>query len=135
MSSTLRAYLVLGAVFVLGSLTGAASMYAHGRRAHGPFSEGFHARTHSERRVSALNRELGLSPEQSDKVGAVLERHHSERSRLMHETIDRCGEPLRKLRATSDAEIREILSAEQQKRFDELLHNRDRRSPARPSSP
>lgn len=135
MSPNTRAYLALGAVFLLGSATGAGAMYAHGRRAHGPFSDGFRGRTHSERRVAALHHELSLSPEQTAKVSAVLERHREERSRLMHETMERCGQPLHKLRATSDAEIREILSADQQKRFDELLRNRDRRSSAQPSTP
>ena len=54
MSPNTRAYLALGAVFLLGSATGAGAMYAHGRRAHGPFSDGFRGRTHSERRVAAL---------------------------------------------------------------------------------
>lgn len=132
MSPNMRAYLALGAVFLLGSATGAGAMYAHSRRAQGMF----HMRSHSERRVAQLSHELSLSAEQSAKVTAIYDRHRDERGKLMRETMDRCGEPLRKLRASNDAEIRELLSPEQQKRFDELNRNRDRRgSLPQPSSP
>lgn len=128
MNANLRAYLLLGAVFLLGSLTGAGAMYAYGRRnVHGHFGEGRGGWNHVERRVNAMSRQLKLSPEQTTKLSSILERQREPRAKLMHETMERCGEPLRKLRQSTDGEIRGILTEEQQMQFDELLKARDRR--------
>ena len=124
MTAKLRAYLILGAVFVLGVTTGAGAMYSHGRHGQLHF-DGPHGRLHLERRVVGLTNHLKLSKDQVTQVTAILERYREPRQKLIRETMDRCGEPLRKLRATADGEIRAILTPEQQQQFDELLRSRD----------
>jgi Spy/CpxP family protein refolding chaperone len=128
MSSNLSAYLILFLVFLLGSLTGAGAMYAYGRRGEERLGDGPRSQARIERRVGALSRQLALSADQVTQVTAILEGQRESRSKLMRETMDRCGEPLRKLRAASDAEIRALLNAEQQQKFDVLLRAHDQRN-------
>ncbi len=128
MTADMRAYLILGAVFLLGTLTGGGVMYAYGRRSEDRFGDGPRGRAHIERRVGALTRQLKLTHDQASRVSAILERQREPRSRLIRETMDRCGEPVRKLRAASDAEIRALLTPEQQRPFDELVLAREKRN-------
>lgn len=125
MNANLRAYIVLFAVFFLGGATGAGAMYAYVRRGH-VHREG--PRGHIERRVATLTRELKLSSEQASQISAILERQQEPRFMLMRETMERCGEPVRKLRDVINAEIAATLSAEQKPLFEEWVKNRARNS-------
>jgi Spy/CpxP family protein refolding chaperone len=126
MSAKLRAYLVLGLVFLFGAATGGGAMYANARRERSHLYEGSRGRAHLERRLAALTQELTLSSEQSTQAAAILERQREQRVKVMHETMERCGDPLRKLRAASDAELQAILTPAQQKRFEALLQARSK---------
>jgi Spy/CpxP family protein refolding chaperone len=70
--------------------------------------------------VQALGRHLGLSDEQRKKVEAILEEHASTRRQTMQDVLERCGASVSEEKAKLDAEIRTVLTPEQQKVFDEL---------------
>lgn len=125
MTANLRAYLVLCAVFLLGGATGAGAMLAYGRRGHAHL-EG--PRGHAERRLATLTRELKLTSEQATQLAAILERQREPRSKLMRETMQRCGDPLRKLRDVNHAEIATILTAEQKRLFEAWQQEHSRTS-------
>ena len=127
MSANSRAYLILGLVFVLGAATGAGAMYATSRR--GPrHLDRTPGRGYIERRLGELNEAIALTPEQQTQVSAIFERQREPRVKLLREIMDRCGDPLRQMGATTDAEIRALLTPDQQPKFDNLLRTREKRS-------
>ena len=119
----LKIWLVLVAVFALGCVTGAAldGLYrsrANGRGGRGGDEE--RARK-SEAHFERMRRELGLTDEQATRVRAVLDETRDEYRRLRAEVRPRFEEPRLKARVR----IRELLSAEQQQKFDALAAERD----------
>lgn len=108
--------LLLAGVFVLGVITGGA--LAHIRIGHkmrhvlgGPPEE-------AEARVLVfhLNRELGLSETQRLQITNIVLRDHSERAAL-HRSVE---PQLAEIRARERTEIRGLLDARQQAKFDLL---------------
>jgi Spy/CpxP family protein refolding chaperone len=64
--------------------------------------------------------QLGLSAEQRDKAGAIMERHRPELDAILREGFPR----VREINERLENEIRQVLTVEQQARFDELKAQR-----------
>lgn len=109
----LSAGALLAAALIVGGALGAAGhrWVARGeecRRWEGRGREGF---------VDWLSGELELSPEQRDRVTAVLERQHEATTALWREVKPRAEE----IRRATWQEVRSILTPEQQERHAALL--------------
>jgi Spy/CpxP family protein refolding chaperone len=117
--TTLKIWLVLVAVFLLGSVTGAALTGLYRSRASG----GREARDRGrhEQRFEKMRQELGLTDQQTNDVRAILDQTRNEYRALREELRPRFEEPRLKARA----KIRALLSADQQKKFDELTARQD----------
>jgi Spy/CpxP family protein refolding chaperone len=115
----LKALAVLVGVFLLGAATGVGVTlaYSEHRLAQQAGPDGSRR---SERRLDALTRVLDLTPAQREAVGAILKRQEPEARERMRESMEQCGQSLRDHKAKVDAEIRALLTPEQQKRFDQL---------------
>ncbi len=122
-SKRLTGALVLGGVFLLGALTGAAGMYARDARQQ---AEMVGPDRVAQRRHGFVRR-LGLSAEQSRQVDAVFRRHEPEMERVRERIMKDCGAPMHEHGERIDAEIRALLDADQQRRFDRLRAERRRR--------
>ena len=116
----LKIYGVLVGTFVLGAVAGGGASYAFAERSHRAFVAGGRE-MFEQRRVAALSRELDLSPEQRERVIATMKKHREQQRRITHEAFERCGAPIRAHKAQVEADIRAILSPEQQRRFDTLI--------------
>ena len=129
--SRIKAYAVLGVVFVLGGVAGGAASYAWLQRDLTSMigEEGF-----ERRRFRAFSKELDLTDAQRDKVKAIFDAHREEHRRTSRDVMERCAGPLREQRAKVDAEIRALLTPEQQQRFDKLAKEREERKFGRPLS-
>ena len=122
-SKRLMGALVLGGVFLLGALTGAAGMYARDVRHQ---AEMVGPGRLAQRRHGFVRR-LGLSAEQSRQVDAIFQRHEAEMEQVRQRMLNDCGAPMREHAERIDAEIRALLDADQQRRFDRLRAERRRR--------
>jgi len=122
--SRTKANLVLAAVFLLGVVAGGAGTYAWLQRDLRSMvgDEGF-----ERRRFEAFSRELDLSREQRDKVKAIFDAHRDEHRQTSRDVMQRCGGALREQRAKTDAEIRAVLTPEQQQRFDAFVREHEAR--------
>lgn len=111
----LKIWLVLVAVFALGTLTGAALTGLYRSRASG----GREARDRGkhEQRFEKMRQELNLTDQQAADVRAILDQTRNEYRTLREELRPRFEEP--RLRART--KIRALLNADQQKKFDALV--------------
>lgn len=117
----LKIWLVLVAVFAFGCVTGAALDGLYRSRAGVREGRGGDERRKSEAHFERMRRELSLTDEQAARVRAVLDETRDEYRRLRAEVRPRFEEPRLKARAR----MRELLSAEQQQKFDALAAERD----------
>ena len=117
--TTLKIWLVLVAVFVLGTITGAALTGLYRSRASG----GREARERGkhEQRFEKMRQELSLTDQQAADVRTILDQTRNEYRALREELRPRFEEP--RLRART--KIRALLNAEQQKKFDALTAKQD----------
>jgi Spy/CpxP family protein refolding chaperone len=116
----LKIYGVLGGTFLLGAVAGGATSFAFAEHKHRAFVTGGRE-MFEQRRLAALSRELDLTEEQRARVLSTMRKHREEQRRLTRELFDRCGAPVREQKARVEAEIRAILTPDQQRRFDELV--------------
>jgi len=126
-----------GGVFLLGAATGVGVTLAYSQHKLAELAEPDGSRR-SQRRLDALTRVLELTPAQREAVGAILKREEPEVRARMRDSMERCGQSLRDYKAKIDAEIRSLLTPEQQKKFDSWQPSRPRSSlpaPARAASP
>ena len=112
--TTLKVWLVLVVVFVLGSITG------------GAVTGFYRAMSRPERgaprdRVEKLRRDLSLTDEQMKSVSAILDDTKNEYKALRQELKPRFDEPRQKART----KIRALLNAEQQQKFDAFVAQQD----------
>ncbi len=99
------------AVFVLGCTVGMVGTYwcgplsshSHGRHGHSP-----------ERLLEKFNSKLSLTQDQRTQVAAILEAKHQKIQLLRGEFRPKFEE----IRAAATAEIRQVLTPEQQQKFD-----------------
>ena len=117
--ATLKIWLVLVAVFVLGTITGAALTGLYRSRASAG-REGRDRGKH-EQRFEKMKQELSLTDQQATDVRAILDQTRNEYRALREELRPRFEEP--RLRART--KIRALLNVEQQKKFDALTAQQD----------
>lgn len=111
-------WLVLVAVFVLGSVTGAALSGLYRSRASND-------RPNRERamreRFDKMRTELNLMDDQTKQIRAILDETRNEYRKLREELKPRFEEPRLKARAR----IRALLTPEQQQKFDAMVTQHD----------
>ena len=115
----LKIWLVLVAVFVLGSVTGAALTGLYRSRASGDRPEAHERAMHE--RFEKMRRELNLTDQQTTAVRAILDETRNEYRALKTELRPRFEEPRQKARAR----IRALLTPEQQQKFDAMVAQQD----------
>ena len=116
--TTLKIWLVLLVVFVLGSVTGAALTGLYRSRAGG----GAEARERAmHERFEKMRTELSLTDQQTTSVRTILDETRNEYRALRKELRPRFEEPRLKARER----IRALLTPEQQKKFDALVAQQD----------
>ncbi len=116
--TTLKIWLVLLVVFVLGSVTGAALtglLY----RSRGGGAEARERAMHE--RFEKMRTELSLTDQQTTSVRTILDETRNEYRTLRAELRPRFEEPRMKARAR----IRALLTPEQQQKFDALVAQQD----------
>jgi hypothetical protein len=109
-NTTLKVWLVLVVVFVLGSFTG------------GAVTGFYRAMSRPDRnaprdRMEKMRRDLSLTDDQVKSVSAILDETKNEYKALRTEMKPRFDEPRQKARA----KIRALLSADQQQKFDAMV--------------
>ncbi|SRR6266481_155926 len=118
--TTLKIWLVLLAVFVLGSVTGAALTGLYRSRAAG--GGGAEARERAmHERFEKMRAELNLTDQQTASVRTILDETRNEYRTLRTELRPRFEEPRMKARAR----IRALLTPEQQQKFDAMVAQQD----------
>jgi hypothetical protein len=123
---TIAGYVVLISVFALGAAAGSGATYAYAQKRNAAILRD-DGRALDGHRLAALARRLDLDPEQEGRVAEILARDREASRALSRGMIERCGEPLREHKAAIDAAIREVLNADQQRRFDGLREGRRER--------
>jgi len=118
--TTLKIWLVLLAVFVLGSVTGAALTGLYRSRAAGGSGAEAHERAMHER-FEKMRAELNLTDQQTASVRTILDETRNEYRALRTELRPRFEEPRMKARAR----IRALLTPEQQQKFDAMVAQQD----------
>ena len=111
-------WLVLVAVFLLGSVSGAALTGLIRSRASGERPD--HERAMKER-FDKMRSELNLTDQQTTAVRAILEETRNEYRALKTELRPRFEEPRQKARTR----IRALLTPEQQQKFDAMVAQHD----------
>jgi Spy/CpxP family protein refolding chaperone len=117
----LKMWLVLVAVFVLGSVTGVALTGLYRSRAAGDRPEAREKAMHE--RFEKMRAELGLTDEQTKAVQGIIDETRNEYRALRTELRPRFEEPRQKARAR----IRALLTPEQQQKFDTMITQQDAR--------
>jgi Spy/CpxP family protein refolding chaperone len=112
--TTLKVWLVLVVVFVLGSFTGVA------------VTGFYHAMARSDRnaphdRFEKMRRDLNLTEDQTKSVSTILDETRNEYRSLRAELRPRFEEPRQKARTR----IRALLTPEQQQKFDAMVAQQD----------
>ncbi len=115
----LKMWLVLVAVFVLGSVTGAALTGLYRSRASSDRPEAREKAMHE--RFEKMRAELKLTDEQTKAVQAIIDETRNEYRALRTELRPRFEEPRQKARAR----IRVLLTPEQQQKFDAMITQQD----------
>lgn len=112
----LGAVLALLAAFGLGAVAGGFGTKSYLLHRFAERFAGPPGRARMGFRVEAMTRALDLSQEQRDKVQQIFDKHEAERRRV----FERCEPEHRALREKVDAEIREVLTAEQREKHEKL---------------
>ena len=117
--TTLKIWMVLVAVFLLGSVTGAAVTGLYRSRA----SAGRNGRDRGkhEQRFERMRQELNLTDQQAADLRTILDQTRNEYRALREELRPRFEEP----RMRARTKIRALLNAEQQTKFDALVAQQD----------
>ncbi len=122
-----KGYGLLALVFLLGGLTGGGVALALTRERAVRALEGHPRGRGQAPLLRELDRELALTPGQRARIGELLRAAQKDRREAMRRVLSECGEPLRERQRALAAEIRVLLTPEQQPRFDELAAERERR--------
>lgn len=113
--TTLKVWLVLVVVFLLGSLTGGAVTGFY--RSMSRPNRGGEPRD----RMEKIRRDLSLTDDQMKSVSAILDDTKNEYKSLRQELKPRFDEPRQKARV----KIRALLTPEQQQKFDAMVAEKD----------
>jgi Spy/CpxP family protein refolding chaperone len=117
--TTLKIWLVLLVVFVLGSVTGAALTGLYRSRASSGGAEARERAAHE--RFEKMRNELSLTDQQTTSVRTILDETRNEYRSLRTELRPRFEEPRMKARGR----IRALLTPEQQQKFDAMVAQQD----------
>ena len=117
--TTLKIWLVLLVVFLLGSVTGAALTGLYRSRAGGGGADARERAMHE--RFEKMRTELNLTDQQTTSVKGILDETRNEYRTLRTELRPRFEEP----RMIARARIRALLTPEQQQKFDALVAQQD----------
>ncbi|HVS83521.1 MAG TPA: Spy/CpxP family protein refolding chaperone [Pyrinomonadaceae bacterium] len=115
----LKMWFVLVAVFVLGSVTGAALTGLYRSRASSDRPEAHEKAMHE--RFEKMRTELNLTDDQTKAVQAIIDETRNEYRALRTELRPRFEEPRQKARAR----IRVLLTPKQQQKFDAMVVQQD----------
>lgn len=129
MSPKLKIYGIVLGIFVLGAGAGGAAGYAVASKQLAEVLRDDRPGLGDARRFAAIARELDLTRDQRKQVRDIMERHRDENRQLMRAVAEKCGGDLQSLRERVDAEIRAVLTPDQQKRFQELTEKRGKMFP------
>ena len=125
-----RVYLYFALTFLLGSILGGAALYYYGWST-GRWHRGFNP----ERAVRHLKKELNLSDTQVQQVSQIF----GETSQKMRDLQKQVDPQFQALHEETRNRIRQVLSPEQVKKFDDLMRQMDerrrRRGPRPPPPP
>jgi Spy/CpxP family protein refolding chaperone len=120
-SATRKAAVWVGIVFLLGAAVGGMAGYGYSRwsvsAAHAPLPEP----VRRAQRVEQLTRELSLTSDQAKQLDAILMQRHTE-AKAIHDQSDA---QIEQIRQKGRAQIRAILTPEQQPKFEEFLKKLD----------
>jgi Spy/CpxP family protein refolding chaperone len=118
---------ILAVVFLLGVLAGGAGAFAWGQRRVAALVSDEEGTLRESRRLRALSRKLELTGDQEERIAAVFQKQRTLHREAMESMFAECGEDVRALRTELDANIRAVLTPEQQAGFDEITaHHRER---------
>ena len=113
-NTTLKVWLVLVVVFILGSFTGGAVTGFYRTMSHPDRNSG-------RDKMEKLRRDLSLTDDQMKSVSTILDETKNEYKALRAEVKPRFDEPRQKARAR----IRALLTPEQQQKFDAFVAQQD----------
>jgi len=113
-NTTLKVWLVLVVVFILGSFTGGAVTGFYRTMSRPDHNSG-------RDKMEKLRRDLSLTDDQMKSVSTILDETKNEYKALRAEVKPRFDEPRQKARAR----IRALLTPEQQQKFDAFVAQQD----------
>jgi len=119
-----KAWEWLALLFVLGAAIGGVFGYsvAHrGLRARNPNIQALNEPERRAQRVAEITKEVGLTPEQTQKVDAIIAAAHDE----MKTIHDKAETDVNGVRQKARAQIREFLTAEQKLKYQEFVRRLD----------
>lgn len=119
-----KAWEWLAVVFVLGAAIGGVFGYsvAHrGLRARNPNTQALNEPERRAQRVAEITKEVGLTPEQTQKVDAIIAAAHDE----MKTIHDKAETDVDGVKQKARAQIREFLTAEQKEKYQEFVRRLD----------
>jgi hypothetical protein len=115
-----KARLWLALVFVLGAATGGVFGYSFARRSYAattvppsPLSEP----DRRAKRVAEMTKAVGLSPEQSEKVDAIIHQAHNN-MKAIREKAESDSDAVRK---QAREQVRQLLTADQLPKFEDMV--------------
>jgi len=119
-----KAWEWLALLFVLGAAIGGVFGYSFAHRSYAATNPNVQTLSEPERRakrVAEVAKELGLTPEQSQKVDGIIAAAHLE----MKAIHDKAETDVDAVRQKARTQIREFLTAEQKAKYEELVHRMD----------
>ena len=130
-AATRKAALWVGAVFLLGAALGGVLGYVFAHRpviaATAPLSEP----EKRAQKVHQLTEELSLTPQQAQKLDALIQQHHAEAKVIR----DRADLQVEAVRQKGRADLRAILNPDQVPKFDAFLKRVDEERKRNPPPP
>jgi Spy/CpxP family protein refolding chaperone len=119
-----KARVWLAAVFVLGLATGGVFGYSFAHRSYASTKVSAPALSEPERRakrIAEMTKELGLTPEQTNNVDAVIHSAHEE-MKAIHDRSDADADAVRQ---KARGQIRQLLTPEQRPKYEAMLARMD----------
>ena len=124
---TRRVYFYFSVTFLLGIILGGVGVYyflwSTGRLSHRGFNR--------DRAVAHFKKELDLSADQVEKIGAIFD----ETSQKVRDLQKQTEPQFQALHLETRGRIRQVLNPDQVKKFDEMMRQSDERHKRRAASP
>lgn len=130
-AATRKAALWVGAVFLLGAALGVVLGYLTAHHSTSAATAPLSEQERRAHRVQEITRELSLTPAQSQQLDSILKERHAE-SKAIHDQTDL---QIDQVRQKGRDQIRAILTAEQQPKFEEFLKRLDEERKRNPPAP